>query len=185
MLKEIVDIVEQMHKKYGAYIKKVCAYKLKDMPDKVDDCVQDVFLTLFRTLSGGGEIRNYKSWLYSTARNLIGTVYKNEKSEREGIIKYSEENRGSFMLYFDENDLFKKSEEDIYIMKDQIVEKLTEEEQRLLNDRYVLKKSYEQIADEYGVDRNTAYQRVFRLNTKIRSMVKKTLEKDANSILRK
>lgn len=38
---------------YEPYIRKLCNYKLKSMPDYIDDCVQDVFLALNETIKRG------------------------------------------------------------------------------------------------------------------------------------
>lgn len=177
ILDEVAKTVEQLYKKYGASVKRICEYRLRNRPDAVDDCVQDVFLTLFQKLRDGGKIENYQAWLYATAGNLILNAFKSEKSEKAGMLKYYEENRGKPLSYSKENMVFKQSEDEIMRLKDRVVDALTPEEQRLFHDRFVLRKSYEQITEEYAVNKNTAYQRVFRLQTRIRIIVKKLIQK--------
>ncbi len=67
--------------------KSFCRFQLKDSPDYVEDCVQDVFMALLEAKRAGTEIHNPKAWLTSVANNKIKNEYKNRKRESEHINK--------------------------------------------------------------------------------------------------
>lgn len=170
---DVTETIQQIYKEYGASVRKVCAYKLPDRPDVVDDCVRDIFLSLFQTLRDGGKIGSYRAWLYAAAGKMTANAGKSEKSESAGILKYCEEGQSKGLSYSEENAVFKQNEDEIMKLKERVVDALTPEEQRLFHDRFVLRKSYEQIAEEYAVNIDTVRQQVFRLQTRIRILIKK------------
>ena len=43
----------------------------KDTPDYVEDCVQDVFMTLLEARRSGTEIKSPKAWLTTVANNKL------------------------------------------------------------------------------------------------------------------
>ena len=55
------------------------SYRVSDR-ERARDLTQDTFLKTWDYLSGGGEIRNFKSFLYRTMHNLIIDEYRKKKS---------------------------------------------------------------------------------------------------------
>ena len=47
-------LCEQIWREHEAYIRKFCEYKLQSQKDLVDDCVNEVFLSLLETLKNNG-----------------------------------------------------------------------------------------------------------------------------------
>ncbi|MDD6021933.1 MAG: sigma-70 family RNA polymerase sigma factor [Oscillospiraceae bacterium] len=62
-------IVNELWQEHEPYIRKLCTYKLKSLPDYVDDCIQDVFLALSDALHKGKVIEYPKAWLTKVANN--------------------------------------------------------------------------------------------------------------------
>ncbi len=48
--KQTVNLLWQS---YEAYMRKICEYKLKSLPDCIDDCVQDIFLDFCNEIENG------------------------------------------------------------------------------------------------------------------------------------
>ena len=174
---EIIIMLDELYKEYGSYIRKISEYKLKAMPDKIDDCVHNVIVTLLEALRNGEEIQHYKTWLTVTTNNMAKDIIHEAQKARKTAKKIIKEYSGDLdTTGYYEIELFRKSEREIYALKNQVVDSLTADEKKLLNDKYVLEKTYDQIADEYGMEKNAVYQKIFRLNRKIKAKVKKLLE---------
>ena len=79
-------IVNELWQEHEPYIRKLCTYKLKSLPDYVDDCVQDVFLDLSDAMNKGKVIEYPKAWLTKVANNKIKDIYAQAKKESEKIV---------------------------------------------------------------------------------------------------
>ena len=73
---EITEECKQLWNLYKEYIISFCKFKLKDTPDYVEDCVQDVFMALLEARRSGTEIKSPKAWLTTVANNKIKMEYK-------------------------------------------------------------------------------------------------------------
>lgn len=161
---------------YEPYIRLLCTRKLKNLPDYIDDCIQDIFVALSDALSKGITIQYPKAWLTRVANNKINDAYNKAKKEREKHISFEDinfENNAYNAVY---DDYFAVGEEDICALSDRVLSMLDEKERRLLNDRYKLKKSISVIAEEQGTTENNIYQKLFRLKQKAQMLIKKVLD---------
>lgn len=68
---EITEECKRLWHLYREYIISFCKFKLKDTPDYVEDCVQDVFMALLEAKRSGTEIKSPKAWLTTVANNKI------------------------------------------------------------------------------------------------------------------
>ena len=168
-------MVTELWQEHELYIRKLCTYKLKSIPDYIDDCVQDVFLDLSDALHKGKTIEYPKAWLTKVANNKIKDIYNQAKKEAEKIVpleSQSLDNTYSGVVY---DEYFAIEDEQIPFLKEKVVNMLDEKEQRLLYDRYVLKKSIAQIAKEHNTTENNIYQKLFRLKQKTKMLIEKVL----------
>ena len=173
------DIVKALYTEYEPYIRKICLYKLKSIPDKVDDCVQETFAALLEAIDKGINIKNPKAWLTVVANNIIKDTYTDNKKDKERIVEFSAENIGEISSADTiENSIFTVSDEQILLYKEQIINSLDFNEQSLLQDRYTLNKSIKQIADAQNTTENNIYQKLFRLKQKTKMLIKKVLSDD-------
>ena len=77
---EITEECKRLWHLYREYIISFCKFKLKDTPDYVEDCVQDVFMALLEAKRSGAEIKSPKAWLTTVANNKIKRgIQKQEK----------------------------------------------------------------------------------------------------------
>ena len=86
--KQIYDIWAE----HEPYIRKLCTYKLKSLPNYVDDCVQDVFLDLSDAINKGKVIEYPKAWLTKVANNKIKDIYNQAKRDAEKIVPLESQN---------------------------------------------------------------------------------------------
>lgn len=167
--------VTELWQDYEPYIRKLCTYKLKSIPDYIDDCIQDVFLDLSDALNKGKIIEYPKAWLTKVANNKIKVIYNQAKKEAEKIVPLESQNLDNTYSGVVYDEYFAIKDEQIPFLKEKVIDMLDEKEQRLLYDRYVLKKSITQIAKEHNTTENNIYQKLFRLKQKTKMLIEKVL----------
>lgn len=134
---EITEECKQLWNLYKEYIISFCKFKLKDTPDYVEDCVQDVFMALLEARRSGTEIKSPKAWLTTVANNKIKMEYKNRKRESEHINKIIHYKTTVEFSTLDMHDFKEVSDELISEMKDSILNQLKFDEQSIIIDFYV------------------------------------------------
>ena len=168
-------IVNELWQEHEPYIRKLCTYKLKSLPDYVDDCVQDVFLDLSDALDKGKTIEYPKAWLTKVVNNKIKDIYTQAKKESEKIVPLESENFDSSYYGVVNDEYFTIEDEQIPVLKEKVINMLDDKEQQLLYDRYTLKKSISVIANEHNTTENNIYQKLFRLKEKTKMLIEKVL----------
>lgn len=168
-------IVNELWQEHEPYIRKLCTYKLKSLPDYVDDCVQDVFLDLSDALDKGKTIEYPKAWLTKVVNNKIKDIYTQAKKESEKIVPLESENFDSSYYGIVNDVYFTIEDEQIPVLKEKVINMLDDKEQQLLYDRYTLNKSISVIAKEYNTTENNIYQKLFRLKQKTKMLIEKVL----------
>lgn len=170
-------MVNELWQEHEPYIRKLCTYKLKSLPDYVDDCVQDVFLDLSDAINKGKVIEYPKAWLTKVANNKIKDIYAQAKKEAEKIVSFESENLDSSYYGVVNDEYFTIEEEQIPVLKEKVINMLDDKEQQLLYDRYTLKKTIPVIAKEQKTTENNIYQKLFRLKQKTKMLIEKVLNK--------
>ncbi|MBP3608592.1 MAG: sigma-70 family RNA polymerase sigma factor [Treponema sp.] len=167
--------VNELWQEHEPYIRKLCTYKLKSLPNYVDDCVQDVFLDLSDAINKGKVIEYPKAWLTKVANNKIKDIYAQAKNEAEKIVSFESENLDSSYYGVVNDEYFTIEEEQIPVLKEKVINMLDDKEQQLLYDRYTLNKSISVIAKEHNTTENNIYQKLFRLKQKTKMLIEKVL----------
>lgn len=167
--------VNELWQEHEPYIRKLCTYKLKRLPDYVDDCVQDGFLDLSDALHKGKVIEYPKAWLTKVANNKIKDIYAQAKKEAEKIVPFESQNLDNTYSGVVHDEYFPIQDEQIPFLKEKVINMLDDKEQQLLYDRYTLKKSISIIAKEHNTTENNIYQKLFRLKQKTKMLIEKVL----------
>ena len=168
-------IVNEIWQEHEPYIRKLCTYKLKSLPDYVDDCVQDVFLDLSDALHKGKVIEYPKAWLTKVANNKIKDIYAQAKKDAERLVYIDSQTFDNTYYGVVYDEYFQIEDEEIPVLKEKVINMLDDKEQQLLYDRYTLKKSISIIAKEHNTTENTIYQKLFRLKQKTKMLIEKVL----------
>ncbi|MBR3815348.1 MAG: sigma-70 family RNA polymerase sigma factor [Clostridia bacterium] len=168
-------IVNELWQEHEPYIRKLCTYKLKSLPDYVDDCIQDVFLDLSDALHKGKVIEYPKAWLTKVANNKIKDIYAQAKREAEKIVPFESQNLDNTYSGVIHDEYFSIEDEQIPILKEKVINMLDDKEQQLLYDRYTFKKTISTIAKEHNTTENNIYQKLFRLKQKTKMLIEKVL----------
>lgn len=181
---EITEECKQLWNLYKEYIISFCKFKLKDTPDYVEDCVQDVFMALLEARRSGTEIKSPKAWLTTVANNKIKMEYKNRKRESEHINRESEHINKIIhykttveIFTLDMHDFSEISDELISEMKDSILNQLKFDEQSIIIDFYVKHMKVKDIAAKHGLSETNVKQKLFRARKKIMHLSNEEIEK--------
>lgn len=177
MKDEAMYSAEKLWKEHEPYIRKFCTFKLKSLPDRVNDCVQDVFLDLLLAIESGKAIAYPKAWLTKVANNKTNDIYKETKRKRENVVSLTDELAATVpdkkAEAFDEAEL---SEEDLLSAKDGFLKSLSAEEKTLFHERFVLKKKAKEIALKLGTTESNVRKKIFRLKNKAKEFAKTYVE---------
>lgn len=168
-------IVNELWQEHEPYIRKLCTYKLKNLPDYIDDCIQDVFLDLSDALNKGKVIEYPKAWLTKVANNKIKDIYTQAQKDAERLVCIDSQTFDNTYCGVVYDEYFQIEDEQILILKEKVVNMLDDKEHQLLYDRYTLKKSISVIAEEYNTTENNIYQKLFRLKQKTKMLIEKVL----------
>lgn len=168
-------IANELWQEHEPYIRKLCTYKLKSLPDYVEDCIQDVFLDLSDAINKGKTIEYPKAWLTKVANNKIKDIYTQAKKVAERLIPLDSQNLDKTYSVVVHDEYFSIEDEQIPTLKEKVVKMLDDKEQKLLYDRYTLNKSISAIAKEHNTTENNIYQKLFRLKQKTKMLIEKVL----------
>lgn len=173
--KDNKKIVNELWHAHEPYIRKLCTYKLKSLPDYIDDCIQDVFLDLSDALNKRKIIEYPKAWLTKVANNKIKDIYTQAEKDAEKLVPFESQNLDNTYSGVVYDEPFSIENEQIPVLKEKVITMLDEKERQLLYDKYTLKKSILQIAKEHNTTENNIYQKLFRLKQKTKMLIEKVL----------
>lgn len=179
-MSESKDILDTVYRENELYIRKLCNFKLKSIPDEVDDCVQETFTAFAEALYKGKEIENPKAWLLKVANNIIKDVYSKNAKSRKRIVSLDEnitDDNLSYCMDFEQEPDF--DEISVVPYKEYVLGLLTEDERNLIRDRYELNKSIRIIAADWDTTENNIYQRLSRLKIKTKIHINKVLNEQS------
>ena len=168
-------LCEQIWHEHEAYIRKFCEYKLQSQKDLVDDCVNDVFLSLLEALKNNTEINYPKAWLTKVANNKITDIYRNKEKQVEREVALNEETLSG--SYYDTYNFQEVTDEQIEQIKETILNELDETDRRLIENYYIKKMKVKEIASLYNLSESSVKVKLFRTRKTIIYLSKKELEK--------
>jgi len=156
--KELVDLykyssdtkyIGELYERYTHLIYGVCLKYLKNRDDS-KDAVMQIFENLFDAIKKH-EIDNFKSWIYSVAKNhCLMSIRKTKTAEKMKVaIKNDSEN---FMEYSDT--LHHNNEELDFKNLEKGIEKLKKEQQECIRLMYLQDKSYKEVSQITGYSLN-------------------------------
>ncbi len=164
----IVDII----KEHYHIIYSFCFSQLKSEAD-AKDVTQDVFFLMMEKSEKLND-NNLRAWLFEVASKKIKVKFR-ELAKYSGCIYFDDDTCEvpdcvTDVYFFEKEE--ELDDEKILEMKEDILSRLTPDEQEIYNDFYVKKMQYSEIAQKLGISEKAANVRSFRLKQKIKKMVK-------------
>lgn len=168
---------EQLEKAFDLYSKSLerfCYSRLGEAHEYSRDCVQDTYCLFYSKLLNGEEFQNPRAFLYKTANNMVlkakEKYFKNAKRT-----KSLDEAEGIAINVEDEYEQKSDDSVDIEKAKQVLISQLNDSEIKLYQMKYVEQKSLKEISSVLGIPPTTVAMRISRLRTKIKELIKPTL----------
>lgn len=142
-----LEVLGRLYEKYMALVYGVCLKYLKN-EEQSKDAVMQIFEELIPKLRVH-EVANFKSWLYTLARNhCLMSLRSSNKHEFVNIDDYGVDNGP--LLHLEDGDV----KENQLNSMEKCMEKLPEEQRTTIDMFYLQQKCYKDIADATGFDMN-------------------------------
>lgn len=156
---------------YGGLLKSVIGRHLFSMPDKAEECLNDVLLNIWEHIGSFDEKRNsFKNWAAAIARyRAVDYLRKYHQKMQQIDIEEVEIAKEDAVL---EGLL----EQEAYKELKGLLKCLKEKDRSLFWKLYVEEKSMEEISRETGMDKNVIYNRISRGRRRIRKQSMKERE---------
>ena len=158
---------EQFIKLYDEYADAIfrhCSLRLSDQ-ELVKDITQETFIRTWDYMTGGGEIKNFKAFLYRVAHNLIVDAYRKKKTvsldalQEKGVQIRHHKAEGDIQTHTEINDIL------------QFIQKLDEKYREVVVMRYVDELSPTEISEILNETENAVSVRIHRGLQKVRELL--------------
>lgn len=157
---------------YNLYIDDLFAFGMHFTPDResVKDCIQEVFITLYKERSKQREVSNIKCYLFTSLKNELFDLFK------KSIEYYQIETiEPVFNVDFSAEDLLIKAETDrnnVAKVKE-LLQMLSPKQNEAIYYRYVERMSYDEIGELMHMNNQSVRNLVHRSIQKVREIIPK------------
>lgn len=168
-----MDQIKDITTAYEAYsdaIFRFCLFKLSNR-ELAKDITQETFLKTWSYLSGGGEIKGLKVFLYATANHLIIDEYRKKSRQLKVFDSLDRLEEAGFDPGFDDTDSWIDKFDGERAME--LINQLPKLYKDVLFMRYVEDLSLEEIHQVTGESDNTISVRIHRGIEKLRKIINK------------
>ena len=163
-----MDIEAQFLKAFDEYadaLLRHCFFRVSDR-ETAKDLVQETFMRAWDSLRLGKEVRDYRAFLYRVVDNLIIDFYRKGKAVSLEGLGDKEKNT----LFYDEWGAREVGDDARRVLSE--IQKLPEEQQKVVTMRYVDELSPKEIAAIVGETENAVSVRIHRGAEKLRKIFK-------------
>lgn len=143
-----IKLLGKLYEPYMPLIYGLC-FKYYKNPERSEDAVMQVFESLIAKLRVH-EVTNFKSWLYSVARNHCLMDLRADGRQQHVDIEAHQAESDRVLRRYHEGDI----REGQLALMESCIEKLNEEQQRCIRLFYLEQKCYKDVAAETGYDLN-------------------------------
>lgn len=158
--------LEDAFESYGKALEEFCRIRLGEAEQSANDCVQEAFLLFYKRLLGGEAFNNPRAFLYKTANIMVlrakEEYFKNAKRSK------SLEDAQEIPVFLE---AFSEKELDYGRIKEILINRLSENEQKLYKMKYEQKMPLAEIGKELSIAPAAVANRLSRLRTKIKAMI--------------
>ncbi len=149
---------------YGGLLRSIVKKRLFTWPDQVDECMNDIFLGIWRNIDSFDESKgSFAGWAAGVARlEAIDTLRRLQRQPRSLSLEEmeGEVSREEGLLELAEQELSKETEE--------ILGYLSPRDQELFRRIFLEEEEPEAVGKALGISRDNVYVRIFRGKERIR-----------------
>ena len=162
-------ITRECFGEYRVSLFRYCLARLDGAREDADDCVQDAFLVLQKTLAEGKAVDNPRAFLYRTADNFVKRRKEANAvaAKRSLPLEYAED----IAAQADPDYVKAVDETDYDLLAENLIATLSDDEKKLYDLRYRRKTPVDDIAKLLGISPAAVSMRLLRLKEKIKKKV--------------
>ena len=151
---------------YGKLLNSIVKKRLFAAPDRVEECMNDIFLGIWRNIDCFDERKgSFVNWASGVARlEAVDTLRKIQREQKTVSLDEME-----FEIPGEDTELFKLTEQELSEETEEIMRCLSSKDQELFRRIFLMEEEPEEAGKALGFSRNNVYARIFRGKRKIRS----------------
>lgn len=151
---------------YGGYLQKIVRGKLFSLPDRVDDCMNDIFFGIWKNIDSFDETKgSFQSWAASVAH--LKAIDYLRKASRE--IKAESLEELQIELPWEDAGLAALLEQELSDELQELLSCLNEQDQELFWQIYGKEEDPGTAGSRLGLTKNSVYVRLFRGKKKMKT----------------
>lgn len=149
---------------YGGLLSSIVGKRLCSAPDRIDECMNDIFLGIWKNIDSFDESRgSFANWAAGVARlQAIDTLRKIQREQRFGSVSLED-------LEIPQEDAgFWAVEQELSEETGKILQCLSEKDRELFQRIFLEDQGPEEAGEALGISRENVYVRIFRGKRRIR-----------------
>lgn len=160
---------------YGGLLQSIVRKRLYAFPDRVDECMNDIFLGIWRNIGSFDESKgSFVNWAAGVARLEAIDMLRKVKRQWHTVPLDEMESE----LSWEDKELLKLTEQELSKEVDEILNCLSLKDRELFRRIFLNQEAPEEAGRAMGISRDNVYVRMFRGKKKIRSRIKEKKEAD-------
>lgn len=163
--KQADELFKEAYKKYYTDVYRFCLSYLLNDRASVDDCVQEVFIVLYKKYKSGESVEYIKAFLFKTAENFIKKKLRQNSRDSKNVSIDEIIEIPSQTDDMDERLTFEEYSR-------QISAALSDRDAELFRLRYIEERSLEEIAEILKLSLTTVGTRTYRLRKRLVLIIK-------------
>ena len=154
---------------YGGLLHSIVRKRLFMAPDKIDECMNDIFLGIWKNIDSFDENRgNFVNWAAGVARlEAIDTLRKIQREARMQTVSLED-----VEIPQEDKEFLRLTEQELSVETQDILKCLNEKDQELFRRIFLEEEEPGKAGEELGISRENVYVRLFRGKQKIRKKIK-------------
>lgn len=154
---------------YGGLLYSVVRKRLFVAPDRIEECMNDVFLGIWKNIDSFDESRGtFRNWAAGVARlEAIDTLRKIQREYRFQTVSLEE-----VEIPAEDRELLRLSEKELSEEIEEILQYLSGKDEELFRRIFLEEEDAETAGEALGISRDNVYVRIFRGKQKIRRKLK-------------
>lgn len=157
------DALRYVIETYGGLLKSIISKHLYKMPDRIDECLNDVLFGIWQHIDSFDEERNtFKNWAAAVARYRAVDYLRKYQQEIQQV------NLDGLTLANEDQALEQLLDQEISTEVKQMLACLSESDRRIFWKLYVEEMSVEEISTDMGMKKSAIYNHISRGRRRIR-----------------
>lgn len=153
---------------YGGLLHSIVRKRLFMAPDRIDECMNDIFLGIWKNIDSFDENRgNFAGWAAGVARlEAIDTLRKVQRESRMRTVSLEDAE-----IPQEEKEFLRLTEQELSEETQDILRCLNEKDQELFRRIFLEEEEPGEAGETLGISRENVYVRLFRGKQKIRRKI--------------